>query len=336
MMRKGTVVEHLVSLSRFKMASSLLAVGLLVAAMNSNASAQSLTVATATQGSLNHVVGSSIARVLGEELGFRARVQPHTGESALLPLVNRGDAELGLAAINQVMGVYDGRDNGRTQHDLRILTTLFPLKVGFFVRADSDIRTIADLKGKRVTHGFTAQGAMIDVVNGLLANGGLTPGDVRTVAVPNVNRGGDDFSAGRVDAFFHAVGAAKVSEVDASVGGLRLLPINVTDEGLQAIQAVFPEGYRHDMQPRDGLVGLKEVTPVLAYDYILVVGAGVDDQKVYEITRALADNKEKLVQGARVLEEMELTRMYVEWPIPTHEGAVRFYEERGVTPVVSR
>ncbi len=314
-----------------KVAAGLVLLGSAVLGASTTAFAGgSLTVATTTQGSLNHLVGSSIARVLSEELDVRARVQPHTGESALLPLVNSGDAELGLAAINQAMGIYDGEGTGRTQHDLRILTTLFPVKVGYFVREDSDIHTLADLEGRRVTHGYMAQGAMIDVVNALLANGGLTPDDVRPVQVPNVNRGGDDFAAGRADAFFHAVGAGKVSEVDASVGGLRLLPLDTSDEALTAMSETFPKGYRFDQEPRDGLAGLSDTTPLLAYDYVLVVGAGVDDDLVYNITKALAENKPKLRQGAAVLNEMSLERMYIDWPMPTHPGAVRYYEERGV------
>ncbi|MCP1673682.1 TRAP transporter TAXI family solute receptor [Natronocella acetinitrilica] len=310
--------------------------GASVFGFSTTASADNVTVATTTQGSLNHIVGSSIARVLSEEMDVRARVQPHTGESALLPLVHSGQAELGLAAINQAMGIYYGADNGRPQENLRILTTLFPVKVGYFVREDSDIHTMEDLRGKRVTHGYMAQGAMIDVVNALLANGGLTPDDVRTVSVPNVNRGGDDFASGRADAFFHAVGAGKVSEVDASVGGLRLIPLDTSDEAMSRVLETFPQGYRFDQPPADGLAGFSEETPVLAYDYVLVVGAGVSDDLVYDMTRTLAENKSKLVQGARVLQDMSLERMYIDWEIPTHPGAVRYYEEQGLSPAAPK
>ena len=60
----------------------------------------------------------------------------------------------------------------------------------------------------------------------MLATGGLTEKDIKPVLVPNVIRSADDFASGAADTFFFAFGAPKVREVDATVGGIRVLEID--------------------------------------------------------------------------------------------------------------
>src|SRR5690606_5324732 len=89
---------------------------------------------------------------------------------------------------------------------------------GFFVREDSDIRSVADLRGRRVAGGYPAQLAVWFDGLALLTTCGLSWDDVRVVSVPAVNEGIDAFIDGRVEAVAAAVGAAKLEEADAAVG----------------------------------------------------------------------------------------------------------------------
>ena len=101
--------------------------------------------------------------------------------------------------------------------------------------------TIADLKGKKVVSGFSAQRTLDISGRAVLAAGGLGDKDYSPVLVPNVIRGADDFVAGASDTFFFAFGAPKVREVDATVGGIRAL--EVPESGMAAARKIFPEGY---------------------------------------------------------------------------------------------
>ncbi len=124
-----------------------------------------------------------------------------------------------------------------------VIARLFPLRVGILVRSDSKIKTVADLKGHSLTYGYVSQVTIKNVVDSILAAGGITPKDIRPVMVPNVLRGADEFVSGRADAFFFALNSGKVSEVDASVGGVRFLPLPDTKEAEQKMQAIVPESY---------------------------------------------------------------------------------------------
>lgn len=61
---------------------------------------------------------------------------------------------------------------------------MFPIRVGMFVREDSDMQTVADLRGKRLAWEYTRQQIIQTVLNGVLANAGLGPDDVEHVLVP--------------------------------------------------------------------------------------------------------------------------------------------------------
>ena len=79
------------------------------------------------------------------------------------------------------------------QQDLRLIGSVHALRVAFWVRKDAPMKTIADLKGKRVPMGFSAMRTIDVLVKAMLATGGLTEKDVSPVMVPNVIRDADDF-----------------------------------------------------------------------------------------------------------------------------------------------
>ena len=298
------------------------------------ASASSVTVATQSQGSGSYAAGSAIASVLGDKLDIRTGVQPTSGITVLLPEVNAGDVEMGMANVLEATEAYNGEGRQREQRDLRTLGVMYPIVVGLFVRADSDIESFSDLEGKRVTHGFTAMQSSAVLVDAMLANGGLTSDDVEHVAVPHVVRGADEFSAGRADAFFFiASGAGKVSEVEASVGQLRLLPLDTSEEAMARTREVFPYGYNYTQQPGDGVPGVAEPVETIAYDQLLVINANVDDDLAYDITRALAENQPALESANYQFSNFGLDTMYKELQIPYHPGAVRYFEEQGLSAV---
>ena len=68
-------------------------------------------------------------------------------------------AALAAAAIDD-LHAYEGRARAGKQEKLRVLAVIHPIRVAFFVRKDSDIKTVADLKGKRVPLGFSAMGTI--------------------------------------------------------------------------------------------------------------------------------------------------------------------------------
>ena len=120
-----------------------------------------------------------------------------------------------------------------------MIGAIYTLKTGFWVRKDSTMRTVADLRGKRVTMGYSAMRALDPMSRAILATGGLTEQDIKPVLVPNVVRSADDFASGAADMFMFAFGAPKVREVDVTVGGTRFLEIP-DSPGMAAAKPIQP------------------------------------------------------------------------------------------------
>src|ERR1044072_6086726 len=118
--------------------------GLIALAMGlaGQASAQTYGLATMQPGTLAHTAASAISKVLKDKAGINMLVQPTAGETVLIPMVARGEIDLGLANMLEVV---DGIETGKLQNDLRIIGSIYVLRIGFFVRKDSGMTTMADL-----------------------------------------------------------------------------------------------------------------------------------------------------------------------------------------------
>ena len=196
------------------------------------------------------------------------------------------------------------------------------------MRKDSDLKTMADLKGKRVTAGYSAMRTIDTIVQAMLGTAALTITDVTPVPVPNVLRGADDFLGGNADTFMFAFGAAKVREVDATVGGVRALEI--PEAGMAASRKIFPYGYLTEVSPGPVFVGVPQKMKVYAYDNMLFTNAKVKDDIVYKIVETMEANKADLVAVQPALRDFSAADLYKQYDIPYHPGALKYFKEKGL------
>lgn len=286
------------------------------------ASAQTYGVATMQPGTLSHTTGSAIAKVLKEKGNLNALVQPTAGESTLIPMVARGEADLGIANILEVEAAK------KVSPDLRLIGSIHSLRGAFWVRKDSTMKTIADLKGKRVSMGYSAMRTIDPMVKAILATGGLSESDVKPVLVPNVVRGADDFQSGAADMFFFAFGAPKVREVDATVGGIRALEI--PESGMAAAKKIVPQGYLSPAVPNPFFVGVDHPMGVYTWDNMLFTNSKVKDEVVYKIIDTLVNNKADLVAVQPALREFSAASLYKSYDIPYHPGALKYFKDHKI------
>lgn len=297
-----------------------------LAGMGAQAAAQTYGIATMQPGTLNHTTGSAIAKVLKEKGGLNVLVQPTAGETTLIPMVGRGEAELGIANIHEVLKATS--DTAGQQPDLRLIGTIHPLRTAFFVRKDSPMKTMADLRGKKVTTGYSAMRTIDPLIRAMLITGGLTEKDVTPVPVPNVIRGADEFLSGGTDMFFFAFGAAKVREVDASVGGIR--PLQVPAAGMEAANKIAPYGYLTKATPSPFFVGVTEPIDIYTYDNMLFTNAKVKDEMVYKIIETLENNKADLVAVQPALREFSAANLHKKFDLTYHPGALKYFKDKNL------
>jgi len=286
------------------------------------AGAQTYGFATMQPGTLNHTSASAVAKVLKEKAGANVVVQPTAGESVLIPLISRGEAEFGIANIFEVEQAKQSSPN------IRLIGSLHPLRGAFWVRKDTNMKTIADLKGKKVGMGYSAMRTIDPLVRAILATGGLTEKDVVPVLIPNVIRGADDFASGAADMFFFAFGAPKVREVDATVGGIRAL--EVPESGMPAAKKLLPEGYLTPGVPNGFFIGVEKPMGIYTWDNMIFTNAKVPDDVVYKFIDTMEKNKAELVTIQPALRDFSAAALYKKYDLPYHPGALKYFKDHNI------
>jgi TRAP transporter TAXI family solute receptor len=288
------------------------------------AAAQTYGFATLPPGTLNHTTASAISKIVKEKGGMNMLVQPTAGDQVINPLVGRGEVEIG---ITNIMEVTDALEGGLK--DMRIITAAHALRTPLFVRKDSGMFKNADLKGKRVTMGYSAMRNIDKTVRAMLASAGLTEADVKPVLVPNVVRSADEFIAGNADMFSFAFGGPKVKEADATVGGIRALEID--EAGMPAAKKIMPWAYLTQIGPGPIFTGVEKPMKVYSFDNVIIASAKVSDDLVYKILDLMEKNKDELVAVQPVLREWTPAFGYKQYGVPYHPGALKFFKERNLT-----
>lgn len=289
------------------------------------ASAQTYGFATLPPGTLNHTTAAAVSKVLKEKGGINMLVQPTAGDQVINPMVGRGEVEIGITNIMEAQDAFDGQFK-----DMRLIAAVHALRTPFFVRKDSGLFKIADMKGKRVSMGYSAMRNIEKTMVAQLATAGLTPADIKPVLVPNVMRSADEFIAGNADMFSFAFGGPKVKEADATVGGIRALEIDET--GMPAAKKIMPWGYLTDIGPGPIFTGVEKPMKVYSFDNVLIVSAKMPEDFVNKILTLMEQNKDELIAVQPVLREYTPAFAYKQYGVPYHPGALKYFKEKNVTP----
>jgi TRAP transporter TAXI family solute receptor len=288
------------------------------------ATAQTYGFATLPPGTLNHTTASAISKVLKEKGGINMLVQPSAGDQVIVPMVGRGEVEVGITNIMEAQDGLDGQ-----YKDMRIITAVHALRTPFFVRKDSGMFKIADLKGKRVAMGYSAMRNIDKAARAMLATAGMTEADIKPVLVPNVVRSADDFIAGNADMFYFAFGGPKVREADATVGGIRVLEMD--DGKMGDARKIMPWGYATQVGPGPIFIGVEKPMKVYSFDNVLITSAKTPDAIVTKILETMEKQKDYLVAVQPVLREFTPEFGYKKYGVPYHPAAVKFFTDRKLT-----
>jgi TRAP transporter TAXI family solute receptor len=321
----------------------LLPVGLALVASAAPGTAQTTaSIGTNPPGSVFYAVGSGLAKVATDAATVRLSVQPYAGSSTFLPLINSGELEFGVNTAMDAALAHRGpgfKAGGRNPFphtpNLRLVMLGPTLTSAPLVRKDSPIRTVHDMRGKRVTGEYPAQLTAWYGFFGALAGAGLSWTDVQVVPVPGVTEGVDALVQRRADVTLFALNGAKVREADAAVG-VRHISLDCSAEGEQRLRSAVL-GYYVRRVKRGEAVAVVEDLCVLANDIHITTGKDVADVVVEAALRSVWERVEQLAPLHPAFRDWTRERLaHTDATIPYHPAAVRFYRERGVwTPALA-
>ena len=298
------------------------------------AAAQTVTVGTLPQGSLAYSIGSTVAKVIGDNTDLKTRAVGFGGSNIYFPQLNQGRVEMSTATIIDATMALKGTAifKGKKHPNLRILTRLFTFKVGFMVRKDSKIQSLTGFKGKRFPAGYTSQKLDDTLVRAAFATEGMTYKDVKPVMVPNFIRGTDAMVAGRAAGSFLAVGSAVVRKANAAVK-IRFLSLKSSPQALTTMQNIAPGSFFTVVKPSKRMPYITKPVTMIGFDFLILINANVSNDIAYKSAKALHGNKKSLVAGHGVFNAFRPGQMAKKGlAVPYHPGAIKFYKEAGQWP----
>jgi TRAP transporter TAXI family solute receptor len=222
-------------------------------------------------------------------------------------------------------GIWEGKPKVA---DLRLIATLYPESIHVVARKGANIKSIADLKGKRVSLDEPGSGTLVDA-RIILSAYGLTEKDIKAEYL-KPNQSGDKLRDGSLDAYFFVGGYpyGALMELTASGSGVDLVPLVGPEIDKLRAQYKF---FAPDVIPANVYKGIGE-TKTLAVSAQLITSDKQDEKLVYELTKAMwNDNSRKMFDAGHAKGKMMTRQNAVQGAgIPFHPGAERFYKEAGV------
>ncbi len=280
--------------------------------------------------------GGAIAKIVNKKrkvYGIRATVESTGGSVFNVNAVMSGDLEFGVVQSDRqyqaINGLAEWKDKG-PQKDLRAVFSIHPESVTLVATVDSGIKTIKDLKGKRVNIGNPGSGQRQNAIDALSAVGIDYKKDIKAEGVKAAEAPGL-LQDGRLDAFFYTVGHPSGAIKEATAGATKVRFVAVEGPGIDKLISEKPY-YAKSVIPVKLYPGAvnKEDVPTFGVKATFVTSAKVPDDVVYAITKEVFDNFETFKKLHPAYQVLTKKGMLEGLSAPIHPGAMKYYKEVGL------
>lgn len=273
-------------------------------------------------------VGGEIAALWMKHInGLDVSVQSSGGSKDNIIKINNQEAEVGTVQNDVMYYAYQGdKDffNGEVIDSFVAIGSLYPELVQVVVVADSNIKTIADLKGKKVSVGAVGSGVYFNAVQ-LLEMAGLTLDDVLPQHL-SFDESATSFQNRQLDAFFITAGLPNPAIMDvASRQAVRL--IGLEEDQMKALSEKY--SFYVPIEVSAGTYqGMEEAVNVPSMNAVLICRKELPDDLVYQMTKVLFENKDEMTHAKKEFINAEYAVTGI--PVPFHPGAERYFKEIGL------
>ena len=260
---------------------------------------------------------------------YQFEVKTTAGSAANLRLLSGNYIELGIAQNDFIDAAYSGTGifKGNQCRGYKAIASLYPEACQIIVRANSDIETLNDLQGKTVSIGAEESGTENNAKQ-ILTMSGLTD-ELVTMVQLDYTQAADKLASGEIDAFFCTAGiTTSVIEELARSCGIRVL--NIDNTCSEKLLKAYPFYSRYTI-PAGTYDGLDTDVTTVSIRAMLACRNDVSEDVVYELMTAMFDNLDDLKAGHAKFESLSLESATEGVSLPYHPGAVKFFEENGIT-----
>lgn len=289
-----------------------------------------ITVATGPTSGLYYPIGGAFSNVFKNKLGYDSSAQSTGASVENIGLILNQGAELAIVMSDSVAQAYEGFgafEGKEPASELRAVTGLYPNYVQLVTTKDTGITKFEDLKGKKVGIGAPNSGVELNARMMYEAHN-MTYEDSR-VDYLNYGEAIDQMKNGLVDAVFVTSGIPNATVMELGTSAETVV-VPIEGEGLNNLIEKYPF-FVPEIIPADTYDTDTDVNTVTVRN-IMLIREDLPDDIVYDLTKGIFDNIEDIqASHATAKKHISLENSHVGVGIPFHPGAIKYYEENGIT-----
>ncbi len=291
--------------------------------------AQNLILATGGTAGTYYPFGGAMAQIWNEKIpGMNVTAQSTGASVENLRLINGGEAEIAIVQNDVMDYAYNGTASfdGTKLENIASIATLYPEVVQIAATPESGIKSIADFKGKRISVGDAGSGTEFNAQQ-IMEAYGLTFNDIVKSNL-SFKESGEGLQNGTLDACFITAGVPNAALQELSTSkDLVLIPID--DEHMKTLMTKYAY-YAEVTIPKDTYKGMTEDVKAASIRAMLAVKKDMDEETVYNLTKALFENLDALGEAHAKGKMVSLDTCLQGISVPLHPGAAKYFAEKGL------
>lgn len=314
---------------KVRIAAVAAAVALSVAVAGAAKAEQFINILTGGTSGVYYPLGVALSKIYSDKIAeTKVQVQSTKASVENMNLLQAGRGEVAFALGDTVAAAWQGEEEAgfkKKLEKLRGLSALYPNVIQIVASRDSGIKSLADLKGKRVSVGAPKSGTELNARK-VFEAAGLSYNDLGKVEYLPFGESVELMKNRQLDATLQSagLGVASIRDLATSVPiTVVAIPAEVVNKiGAPYVATTIPKG-TYEGQEAD-------VASAAIINY-LVTTSDVPDELVYQMTKAMYEAKDQLVAAHAAAKDIKLEEATKGMPLPLHPGAAKYYKEKGVT-----
>ncbi|MBR0566039.1 TAXI family TRAP transporter solute-binding subunit [Azoarcus sp. L1K30] len=304
--------------------------GALVSVAAQTASAATfVNVLTGGTSGVYYPLGVTLSQIYGEKIpDSKVQVQSTKASAENLNLLQSGRGEIGFSLADAVSDAWKGNaDAGfaKPLDHLRAVASVYPNYIQIVALADANIKSLADLKGKRISVGAPRSGTEINA-RAILKAAGLSYGDFSKVEYLPFGESVELMKNRQIDVTLQSAGLGVAALRDLSSA----VKVNFVPIPADVVAKVGDAAYRSALIPSHTYDGQEADVTTVAINNLLITNDKVPTDVVYEMTRGIFENLERLGTSHAAARQIKLENAIQGLPLPLHPGAEKYYREQGL------
>jgi len=258
----------------------------------------------------------------------KSSVQATKASVENLNLLQAGRGEIAFTLADALSDAWKGNEDAGFKTPLKKLrgvSGIYPNYIQIVASAESGIKTLADLKGKRISVGAAKSGTELNA-RAILKAAGLTYQDFAKVEYLPFGESVELIKNRQLDVTLQSAGLG-VSSIRDLATSQKIVVVAIPPD---VIAKVGDPAYQAGVIPANTYDGQTQDTPTAVIPNFLVTHDGVSADLVYKMTKALYDNLDALAAAHNAAKGIRLADAVKGMPVPLHPGAERFYKEKGL------